>query len=107
MTNFVGLDVSQKMTAICVVDNAGHRLWRGQCPTVPEQLAALVRRHAGDEARIGIETGAMTPSKGRTFIGCGRFRKRKVMIIEWPCQVAGGLAAPAGVPVKKPLIARR
>ena len=61
MTCFVGLDVSQKMTAICVVDNAGHRLWRGQCPTNPEQISILVRRHAGDDARIGIETGAMTP----------------------------------------------
>jgi hypothetical protein len=58
MTHFVGLDVSQKMTTICVVDNAGHRLWRGQCPTVPEQITDLVRRHAGDDARIGIETGA-------------------------------------------------
>jgi hypothetical protein len=28
MTHFVGLDVSQKMTAICVVDNSGHSLWR-------------------------------------------------------------------------------
>src|ERR1700704_5571382 len=36
MTRFVGLDVSQKMTV-------------------------FVRRHAGDNARIGIETGAMTP----------------------------------------------
>ncbi|MGO9237583.1 MAG: IS110 family transposase [Methylocella sp.] len=61
MTCFVGLDVSQKMTAICVVDNAGHRLWRGQCPTIPEQISILVRRHAGGDARIGIETGAMTP----------------------------------------------
>ena len=61
MTRFVGLDVSQKMTAICVVDNAGRRLWRGQCPTAPEQIAAMVRRHAGDNSRIGIETGAMTP----------------------------------------------
>ena len=61
MTCFVGLDVSQKMTAICVVDNAGHRLWRGQCPTNPEQISMLVRRHAGSDARIGIETGAMTP----------------------------------------------
>src|ERR1700716_4199686 len=49
------------MTAICVVDTAGRRLWRGQCPTVPEQITVLVRRHAGDNARIGIETGAMTP----------------------------------------------
>ena len=61
MTRFGGLDVSQKMTVICVVDNAGRRLWRGQCPTVPEQITVLVRRHAGDDARIGIETAAMTP----------------------------------------------
>ena len=61
MTNYIGLDVSQKMTAICVVDNAGRRLWRGQCPTVPEQIHRAVRRHAGNDVRIGIETGAMTP----------------------------------------------
>ena len=61
MTRFVGLDVSQKVTVICVVDDAGRRLWRGQCPTVPEQITVLVRRHAGDDPRIGIETGAMTP----------------------------------------------
>src|SRR6202048_2583613 len=61
MTRFVGLDVSQKMTVICVVDDAGRRLWRGQCPTVPEQINAAVRRNAGDDARIGIETGPMTP----------------------------------------------
>ena len=61
MTCFVGLDVSQKTAAICVVDNAGRRLWRGQCPTVPEQISVLVRRHAGADARMGIETGAMTP----------------------------------------------
>ena len=47
MTYFVGLDVSQKITAICVVDDTGRRLWRGQCPTIPEQISILVRRHAG------------------------------------------------------------
>ncbi|MGO9427365.1 hypothetical protein [Rhodoblastus sp.] len=52
MTYFVGLDVSQKMTAICVVDNAGLGLSRGQCPTPPEQIEAMVRRHAGDDFRI-------------------------------------------------------
>jgi transposase len=61
MTRFVGLDVSQKITAICVVDNSGCRLWRGQCPSKPEQIGVVVRRHAGEDARIGIETGAMTP----------------------------------------------
>ena len=61
MTRFVGLDVSQKLTAICVVDDTGRRLWRGQCPTHPEQIEQAVRRHAGDAAAIGIETGPMTP----------------------------------------------
>src|SRR5258707_6133770 len=61
MSHFVGLDVSQKMTAICVVDKDGRRIWPGQCPSVPEQISAALRRYAGDNARIGIETGAMTP----------------------------------------------
>jgi hypothetical protein len=38
MTFFVGLDVSQKMTAVCEVDDAGRRLWRGQCPPIPSIL---------------------------------------------------------------------
>jgi transposase len=61
MTRYVGLEVSQKLTAICVVDDSGRRLWRGQCPSDPEQIERNVRRQGGDDARIGIETGAMTP----------------------------------------------
>jgi transposase len=61
MTRYVGLDVSQRMTAICVVDEVGRRLWRGQCRSVPSEIESTVRRHAGEEARIGIETGSMTP----------------------------------------------
>jgi transposase len=61
MTHYVGLDVSQKVTAICIVDDTGRRLWRGQCGSDPEQIALAVRRHAGEDARIGIETGPMTP----------------------------------------------
>jgi transposase len=60
MTHFVGLDVSQKMTAICVVDPAGNRIWRGVCVSAPEQIDAAIRRHAGDDARVGLETGPMT-----------------------------------------------
>jgi transposase len=61
MSNFVGLDVSQKTTAICVVDHTGMRLWRGQSASNPEQIERIVRRHAGAEVQIGIETGPMTP----------------------------------------------
>ena len=48
MTRFVGLDVSQKLTAICVVDETGRRLWRGQCATDPGQIEQTVRGHAGE-----------------------------------------------------------
>lgn len=61
MTRYVGLDVSQRMTAICIVDGAGRRLWRGQCRSVPSEIEKTVRQHAGEDARIGIETGSMTP----------------------------------------------
>ena len=61
MTRFVGLDVSQKLTAICVVDETGRPLWRGQCPTEPEQIGQVVRGHAGEDAHVGLETGPMTP----------------------------------------------
>jgi transposase len=57
----VGLDVSQKLTSICVVDDTGRRLWRGQCHSEPEPIERAVRRHTGDDASIGIETGPMTP----------------------------------------------
>jgi hypothetical protein len=37
MNHFVGLDVSQKMTAICVVDNAGRRVWHGTESRLPRR----------------------------------------------------------------------
>lgn len=61
MAQFVGLDVSQKLTAICVVDDTGRRLWRGQCATDPEQIARVVRKRAGEDCKTGVETGPMTP----------------------------------------------
>jgi transposase len=61
MARFVGLDVSQRLTSICVVDDTGRRVWRGQCASDPEQIARLISQHAGDAAGIGIETGPMTP----------------------------------------------
>jgi hypothetical protein len=61
MPHSVGLDVSQKTTAICVVDAEGRRVWRGTCPTDPCSISQLIFRHAGAGAKLGVETGAMTP----------------------------------------------
>ncbi len=48
MTCYVGLDVSMKETAICVVDEAGTRIWEGKSRTDPDAIAAaLLRRAAG------------------------------------------------------------
>jgi transposase len=71
MARFVGLDVSQKLTSICVVDDTGRRVWRGQCASDPEQIARLISRHAGDAAGIGIETGPMTPWLVHELRACG------------------------------------
>ena len=38
MARFVGLDVSQKLSSVCVVDDTGGRVWRGQCSTDPGQI---------------------------------------------------------------------
>ncbi|WP_186402177.1 hypothetical protein [Sphingopyxis sp. P1IMeth2] len=61
MIHYVGLDVSQKMTAICAVDAQGQRLWRDQCGSTPEQIEVAVRRRASADARLGGEMGPMTP----------------------------------------------
>jgi transposase len=61
MPHYVGLDVSQKTTAICVVDEQGKRLWRGVCATDPGPISARISQHAGVDAKVGIETGSMTP----------------------------------------------
>jgi hypothetical protein len=43
MTHYVGMDVLQRTTATCVVDEADRRIWRGMCPTSPEAIERAVR----------------------------------------------------------------
>ncbi|MBR0680947.1 IS110 family transposase [Roseomonas eburnea] len=59
MLLYVGLDVSQEETEICVVDGDGRRVWRGKCPSRPEAIAETLKRHAPDAARVGMETGPL------------------------------------------------
>ena len=55
--DYVGLDVSQKTTTLCIVDGEGHRQWRGECVTSPEQIvqAASLRRAFS----LGFPAGAI------------------------------------------------
>src|SRR5687768_11082117 len=60
MTFYAGLDVSDKSTHICVVDEAGAIVWRGVCATDPQVLAQRLRKHGPDAVRVVIETGALS-----------------------------------------------
>ncbi|PZO46947.1 MAG: hypothetical protein DCF16_18410 [Alphaproteobacteria bacterium] len=59
MSLFVGLDVSQRLTHLCVVDADGKRVWRGKCATDPTILAETIRTQAGSDARVGLEPGPL------------------------------------------------
>ena len=60
MSKYVGLDVSQKETEICVVDAEGRRVWRGKCRTDPNSILVALREHADGAVRIGMETGPLS-----------------------------------------------
>jgi transposase len=57
MGTFVGLDVSLKATSICVLDEAGARIFEGKAATDPTVLARLIRRRAPEVVRVGLESG--------------------------------------------------
>lgn len=60
MQQYVGLDVSQKETAMCVIDDGGLIVFEGEAPSDPGALAKAVGKHAPHAVRIGFETGAMS-----------------------------------------------
>ena len=59
MKSYVGLDVSQKSTSICVVDSYGERVWEGICASEPAEIARTVCDQAPDAELIGFETGPL------------------------------------------------
>jgi transposase len=58
MEHYVGLDVSLKQTAICIVDGTGKIQREGVVHSDPEAIAAFIKSNAPHVARIGLETGA-------------------------------------------------
>ena len=59
---FVGLDVSQKMTSVCVIDPAGRQVCEGKCLTRPEDVRGWLnnRLDTDKEIKIGLEAGTMS-----------------------------------------------
>lgn len=60
MGRYVGLDVSQKETAVCVVDESGRVTFEGRAKSDPGALAAVLAKKAPQAERVGFETGAMS-----------------------------------------------
>ena len=57
MEHYVGLDVSLKLTSICVVNQTGSVVREGVVDSDPEAISVYVRSQAPDAVRIGLETG--------------------------------------------------
>ena len=58
MEHYVGLDVSLKLTAICIVDRTGKIEREGVVSSDPEAIAIFIKSHAPHVARVGLKTGA-------------------------------------------------
>jgi Bacterial regulatory helix-turn-helix protein, lysR family len=65
MSRFVGLDVSQKLTSICVIDETGRRLWRGSMPIGAGADRAGGARACCRRCRPVAETGSISKAAAR------------------------------------------
>ena len=57
---YVGLDVSDKSTQICVVDADAKVTWSGVCPTCPDALSKVLKTRAPGVVRVVLETGPLS-----------------------------------------------
>ncbi len=59
MEQYVGLDVSQKDSTVCVIDGDGKRVWQGSCRSTPDAMAEVVRKKAPQAIKVAMETGPL------------------------------------------------
>src|SRR5690606_26682453 len=59
MNAYVGLDVAQKKTAICVLDDTGQKLCQATVDTQPEAIKAFLLSQGYGNAKIGMDTGPL------------------------------------------------
>ena len=60
MSYYVGLDVSVKSVAICVVEGDGAVIARGEVSSDPDQIATFLSLHAPNAERVVHESGILT-----------------------------------------------
>ncbi len=57
---YAGLDVSDKKTNICIVNQAGTLHWQGMCASDPDALSRTLRKRAPRLATAVLETGPIS-----------------------------------------------
>src|ERR1041384_7746999 len=57
---YVGLDVSDKSTEVCVVDASGEVVWSGSCATDPDALSSVLEKRSAGVIRVVLETGSLS-----------------------------------------------
>jgi transposase len=58
---YVGLDVSQKTTQVCILDGGGKVFLEKELKTHPAAIASYLRKHcSSDIERVALETGGMS-----------------------------------------------
>ena len=62
MEYYIGLDVSQRQTAICIIDSKGERVKEGKALTLPADIFGWITKHIEVRAiiKVGLEAGAMS-----------------------------------------------
>ena len=60
MRNYVGLDVSLKSTAICILDEKGKRIQEGEVESTPEAIHEFLLKAGLEVEQIGLESGNLT-----------------------------------------------
>ncbi|MBO9137012.1 transposase [Rhizobium sp. B230/85] len=61
MQYYFGLDFSLRSTHICVMDQDRRVVWRESADTQPSMIAKRLKRWKDHLAKIGLETGSLTP----------------------------------------------
>src|SRR3974377_1840446 len=60
MEHFAGLDVSVKLTSLCIVDDAGGIIREAKIESDPDALLQVLKNRAYHFKRIGLEAGPLS-----------------------------------------------
>ena len=71
MRTFVGLDISLKLTAICVVDSAGKILWEGSAESDPSSIILKLQKFGGEIELVGLEACPLSEWIYGGLVECG------------------------------------